>query len=87
MEITGHPISGVILIKPIKEEDITPAGIIIPSAAKENPVKGRVCAVGMDEQMLSVGDLAYFPRGTGLTIDNFDEEYIILKSVEVLFKF
>lgn len=44
MEIT--PLYDRVLIRPIKPEEVTILGIIIPDAAQEKPVHGEVLAVG-----------------------------------------
>jgi len=47
MNIKIKPLSDHILIEPIKEEEKTKAGILLPETAeKEKPEQGRVLAVG-----------------------------------------
>ena len=40
------PLSNRVLIEPVKVEEATASGIIIPDAAKEKPLTGKVIAVG-----------------------------------------
>jgi chaperonin GroES len=45
--MTIKPISNYILIEPVKEEEKTKAGILLPDTAeKEKPEQGKVIAVG-----------------------------------------
>ncbi|MCC6543109.1 MAG: co-chaperone GroES [Nitrospirae bacterium] len=41
-----RPLQDWVLIEPAEAKDVTAGGIIIPDAAKEKPVEGKVLAVG-----------------------------------------
>lgn len=82
------PLADRVLIQPTAAEEVTAAGIIIPDAAKEKPLKGTVIAVGngtADEPMvLEEGNQVLFGKyaGTEVTLDG--EKYLIMKQGDVL---
>ncbi len=41
-----RPLGDRVIVRPIKEEEATKAGIILPDTAKEKPERGEVIAVG-----------------------------------------
>jgi chaperonin GroES len=41
-----RPLNDKIIIKPLKAEEVTKSGLIIPDSAKEKPQEGEVIAVG-----------------------------------------
>jgi hypothetical protein len=43
---TIRPLQDRVLIKRVKEEEMSKGGIIIPDTAKEKPIEGEVIAVG-----------------------------------------
>jgi chaperonin GroES len=88
-----RPLHDRILIKRIKAEEKTKAGIIIPESAKEKPVEAMVVAVGpgklMDsgkriEPVVKAGDRVLFAKWSGSEIKIEDEEHLILREDEVL---
>lgn len=88
------PISDHILIEPIKEEEKTKSGILLPDTAeKERPEQGKVIAVGpgkKDRQgkIISMevkpGDKVLFTKygPTEIKVDN--KEYLIAKEEDIL---
>jgi chaperonin GroES len=41
-----RPLNDKIIVKPLKAEEVTKSGLIIPDSAKEKPQEGEVVAVG-----------------------------------------
>jgi len=88
------PISDHILIEPIKEEEKTKSGILLPDTAeKERPEQGKVIAVGpgkKDEQGKLVplevksGDKVLFTKYGPAEIKVEDKEYLIAKEEDIL---
>jgi chaperonin GroES len=82
------------LIEPIKEEEKTKAGILLPeSAEKEKPEKGKVIAVGpgrRDEKgnlipvSVKVGQTVLFKKYGPDEIKVDDKEYLICKEEDIL---
>jgi len=88
------PISDHILIEPIKEEEKTKTGILLPdSAEKEKPEQGKVIAVGpgkKDENGKVVplevkpGDRVLFTKYVPTEIKVEDKDYLIAKEEDIL---
>ncbi len=89
------PLSDRIVIIPLKQDEVTSSGLVIPDTAKEKPQQGEVVAVGpgrLDDNGkrvvldLSVGDRILYAKytGTDVKIDNVD--YIVLNEKDVLCK-
>ena len=88
------PISNHILIEPIKEEEKTKSGILLPDTAeKERPEQGKVIAVGPGERdkqgkvipsEVKPGDKVLFTKygPTEIKVDN--KEYLIAKEEDIL---
>jgi len=92
MKIT--PLADHILIEPIKQEEKTKAGILLPDTAeKERPERGKVIAVGPGRKTasgktipLSVkkGDIVLFTKYGPNEIKIDDKEYLIAKEEDIL---
>lgn len=88
------PISDHILIEPIKEEEKTKTGILLPETAeKERPEQGRVIAVGPGKRAedgkiipLSVrpGQKVIFTKYGPNEIKVDEKEYLIAKEEDIL---
>lgn len=88
------PLADYVLIEPIKEEEKTKAGILLPETAeKEKPEKGKVIAVGpgrRDEKgnLISVsvkpGQKVLFKKYGPDEIKVDDKEYLICKEEDIL---
>ncbi|MFA5249216.1 MAG: co-chaperone GroES [Candidatus Paceibacterota bacterium] len=89
-----NPLSDRVVIKPLKKEEKTKGGILLPqSAEKEKPEQGEVIAVGPGKMASSgkllsmevkVGDKVLFTKygPSEITID--DKEYLIAGQDDIL---
>lgn len=64
------PLGDRVLVKPVKEEEVTASGILLPSSAdKEKKAEGKIVAVGNGEAIaklnLKVGDNVLFKKWGG----------------------
>lgn len=84
------PLYDKILIERIEGEDKTPAGIIIPEAAKEKAQTGKVIAVGSGRLtnegkviplLVKAGDIVFFGKYSGTEAG---QEYLIIREDEIL---
>jgi len=92
MEI--KPLSDHILIEPIKREEKTESGILLPETAeKERPEQGKVAAVGPGKKAkdgkvipleVKVGDRVLFTKYGPNEIKIDDKEYLIAKEEDIL---
>lgn len=88
------PLADYVLIEPIKEEEKTKAGILLPETAeKERPEKGKVIAVGpgrRDEKgnlvpmNVKPGQKVLFKKYGPDEIKVDDKEYLICKEEDIL---
>lgn len=87
------PLEDRIVVKPQEAEAVTAGGIVLPEAAKEKPLMGKVVAVG-DGKMLDSGkrgemsvkknDVVLYGKYGGSDIEIDGVEYKILREDEVL---
>lgn len=88
------PLSDNILIEPVKQEERTKTGILLPETAeKGRPEQGRVIAVGPGRKTSSgkiipmdvkVGDKVLFTKYGPNEIKINDKEYLIAKQEDIL---
>ena len=88
------PLSDHILIEPIKEEEKTKTGILLPETAeKERPEQGRVIAVGPGRRTekgevipvaVKPGQKVIFTKYGPNEIKVDDKEYLIAKEEDIL---
>ncbi|HOK35485.1 MAG TPA: co-chaperone GroES [Candidatus Pacearchaeota archaeon] len=88
------PISDYILIEPIKKEEKTKSGILLPETAeKETPQEGKVIAVGPGRKLSSgkvltpevkKGDRVLFKKYGPDEIKVDDKEYLIAKEEDIV---
>ena len=88
-----RPLRDRVLVKRLESEEKTKGGIIIPDAAKEKPLEGKVVAVGGGKLLedgtvrpldLKAGDRILFGKYTGTEIKIDGEEMVILREEDVL---
>jgi chaperonin GroES len=90
-----EPLGDRIVVRPIKREETTKSGIILPDTAKEKPQEGEVIAVGPGkltddgtriEMEVKKGDKIMYAKYAGTEIKLDDEELLILRESDVLAK-
>lgn len=88
------PLNDHVIVKPITEDEITKAGIVLPDTVdKERPEKGEVVAVGEGKLLengqralmsVKVGDKIMFKKYSPDEIKVDDEEYLVIKEEDIL---
>ena len=90
-----QPLADRIVITPLKQEEITASGLVIPDTAKEKPQQGEVVAVGpgrMDDSGKRIamdiqpGDRILYAKYTGTEVKIDGQDYIVLNEKDVLAK-
>lgn len=82
-----RPIGERVLVKPVKVEEKTASGIILPGAGeKEKPNIAEVIAVGKGEKLedIKVGERVVYSKFSGTEIKDGEEKYIVLNIEDVL---
>lgn len=86
--MTIKPIGDRVLVAPIKEEEMTKSGIILPDSAQEKKAEGLIVAIGSGEKVsklgLIVGQKVVFSKYGGDEIKSEGKEYKILGHDDVL---
>lgn len=92
---TLAPLADRVVIVPLKQEEVTASGLVIPDTAKEKPQQGEVVAVGpgrLDDAGkrvsidVAVGDRILYAKYTGTEIKLDGEDYIVLNEKDILAK-
>lgn len=93
-KIKLQPIGDKIILKPLKEENKTKGGIILPDTVeKEKPEKAEVIACGpgrmlesgkRSEMPVKVGDMVIFKKYGPDEVKIDDEEYLIASVDDIL---
>ena len=79
---------GKVLIEPLSAEEKTAGGIIIPDSAKEKPSKGKIIAIGKEDNEekseLATGDTVLYGKYAGTELQIDDKDYLILNKEDIL---
>ena len=88
------PINDHVIVKPITEDEVTKAGIVIPDTVdKEKPEKGEVIAVGEGKLLdngqrapmsIKVGDIIMFKKYSPDEIKIEDKEYLVISEEDIM---
>jgi len=88
-----RPLHDRVIIKRIKEEEVTKGGIIIPDTAKEKPSEGKVIAVGNGKLLengtlktleVKAGDKVLFGKYAGTEVKIDGEEHLIMREDDII---
>ncbi len=84
-----QPLGDRVLVKPLKEEEATASGIILPdSADKKKKDQGEVVAIGSGEKVqklnLQVGNKVVFGSYAGEEIEFENDTYKVLEEKDIL---
>ncbi len=86
------PLGDKVVIKVEEDTQTTKSGIILPDAAKEKPVMGKVIAVGSGEVIdgkkvaldVKEGDKVIYSKYAGSEVKLEGEEFLILRQHDIL---
>ena len=87
-----RPLGDRVLVEPIEEKEQTVGGIIIPDAAKEKPMQGKVIAVGKKTDKdgkeiavdVKVGDTVRLPKYGGTEVKLGDQKLQLVREEDLL---
>lgn len=87
------PLFDYILIKPLRQEDRTPSGIVLPDSAKEKPQIGEVMAVGpgtyndqgkLMPMLLKVGQKVMYKKWGGNEVKVESDEWLLVEQKDIM---
>ena len=90
-----QPLADRVVITPLKQDEVTASGLVIPDTVKEKPQQGEIVAVGpgrLDDNgkrvalEVSVGDRILYAKYTGTEVKLDNIEYIVLNEKDILAK-
>ena len=88
-----QPLGDRVVVLPVEGDETTPGGIIIPDAARERSLRGKVVAVGpgrLDKKGKRVppavkkNDVVVYDRYAGDKVEIAGVEYLVLREEEIL---
>jgi chaperonin GroES len=89
-----QPLADRVVVKPLKAEEKTKGGILLPDTAKEKPQEGEIVAVGKGKVLESgetqkvevkVGDRVLYGKYSGTEIKTADgEDVLIMREEDIL---
>ena len=83
------PLGDRILVKPLKAEEMTKSGIVLPETAeKEKKEQGEIVAIGEGEKIqklgLKIGQKVLFGKYSGDEVEMEKTDYKFLKDEDIL---
>ncbi len=83
---TIKPLGENVLVKVLKVDKKTKFGIVLPdTTSEEKPQEGKVIEIGDDKKIkVKKGQKVIFAKYSGTELKINDEEYLILKSEDIL---
>jgi len=88
-----RPLHDRVIIKRLEEERKSAGGILIPDSATENPIRGKVLAVGKGKILedggvraldVKVGDSVLFGKYSGTEVKVDGEDLLVMKEEDIL---
>jgi chaperonin GroES len=89
-----RPLGDHVVVRPLKEDQKTPGGIIIPDTVAEKPHEGEVMAVGpgavspqsghLIPMNVKVGDIALFKKWSGTEVKLDGEDLLIIQENNIM---
>jgi chaperonin GroES len=88
-----RPLHDRVAVEAIEKEEKTAGGIIIPDAAKEKPVQGKIVAVGKGSKNdkgevtpldVKVGDIVLYGKWAGTEVEIGGKKLMIMKESDIM---
>ena len=88
-----RPLGDRVVLRPVKREEVTKSGIVLPDTAQEKPQRGVVVAKGKGRILddgskieidLSEGDEVLFAKYAGTEFKVDDEELLVISEKDIL---
>ena len=88
-----QPLFDYVLIKPLKMDEVTASGILLPDTVKEKPQMGEVMAVGTgfgsddgreNKMIVKIGQKVVYKKWGGNEIKVGHEEWLLIEQKDVM---
>ena len=88
-----RPLHDRVAVEPIEKEEKTAGGIIIPDAAKEKPMQGKIVAVGKGSKNdkgevtpldVKIGDVVLYGKWAGTEVEVGGKKLMIMKESDIM---
>ena len=88
-----QPLFDYVLVKPLKQEEVTASGILLPDTVKEKPQMGEIMAVGQgfgsedgreNKMIVKVGQKVVYKKWGGNEIKVGNEEWLLIEQKDVM---
>ncbi|MBZ0165720.1 MAG: co-chaperone GroES [Candidatus Omnitrophica bacterium] len=90
-----QPLGDRVIVKPLKAEEMTKGGIVLPDTAKEKPHEGKIVAAGKGKVMedgklraleVKVGDRVLYGKYSGneIKVQDENEDVLIMHESDIL---
>jgi len=89
-----RPLNDKVVVKPLKQEEVTKSGIVLPDTAREEkPEQGEVIAVGTGKLLdngqrapmsVKVGDKVLFTKYAPDEVEIDREKYLVIEEEKIL---
>jgi len=90
-KLKGDILPLMLLVEEIKESDITPGGIIVPSTAEKTAMKGRVVKTGKGtidfEMVVEEGQVVLFNPHSGSKVEIEGTEYRLMPMKDAFYRY
>ena len=87
-KINIRPLGDRVVVEPVKAEEKTVSGIIIPNNSQEKPNQGTVVAIPEKNEdnnvTVKVGDTVLYGQYAGTEIDIDGDNYLIMSETDIL---
>ena len=88
-----RPLHDRVIVKRLEEERVSAGGIVIPDSAAENPVQGKIVAVGKGKILedgsvraldVKVGDKILFGKYSGTEVKVDGDDLVVMREEDVM---
>ena len=92
-DLKMRPLADRVLVRPLKQEEVTAGGLVLPDTAQEKPQQGEILAAGPGAVMdngerrpleVKVGEKVLYSKYAGTEVKIGGETYLILSERDIL---
>lgn len=81
---TIKPLGDRVVIEPMKPEEKTASGLVIPTTAQTTPQEALVIAIGKDVTDLKVGDRVIYSMYGGTKLDYDNKSFLVMDEKDII---